>query len=184
MSTTCFQGRCPKDACAEGKFCHQKLATLDALVINRDDVVQGTKVYSRSFIYDRQVIVAIAEELDPNRRKAALTSDRHRRIAALIHRWLSATLLDRLGILAVGRGCIRNHHIADGGMPTVVHLHMLDADKLLPAVRRRRRTSNCIVYAFIKRAAVDPKAAIRRSVPKPLSILTSTAIAAAWVQAI
>jgi hypothetical protein len=53
-----------------------------------------------------------------------------------------------------------------------------------PPVRRRRRTSNCIVYAFIKRAAVDPKAAIRRSVPKALSIFTSTDIAAAWVQAI
>jgi hypothetical protein len=85
-----------------------------------------------SLIYDRQVIVAVAEELDPTRRKAALASDRHRRIAALIHRWLSATLLDRLGILAVGRGCIRNHHIADGGLATVVYVHMLDADKLLP----------------------------------------------------
>jgi hypothetical protein len=53
-----------------------------------------------------------------------------------------------------------------------------------PPVRRRRRTSICIAYAFIKRAAVDPKAAIRRSVPKPLSIFTSTDIAAAWVQAI
>jgi hypothetical protein len=51
---------------------------------------KGLSVFS-SCIYDRQVIVAIAEELDPNRWKAALASDRHRRIAALIHRWLSAS---------------------------------------------------------------------------------------------
>jgi hypothetical protein len=78
------------------------------------------------FVYDRQVFVAIAEELDPNRWKAALASDRHRRIAALIHRWLSATLLDRLGILAVDRGCIRNHHIADGGVATIVYCGFRD----------------------------------------------------------
>ena len=45
-------------------------------------------------------------------------------------------------------------------------------------------TETTIAYAFIYRAAVDPNAAIRRSVPNPLSILASTAIAAVWVQAI
>ena len=43
----------------------------------------------------------------------------------------------------------RRYHIADGSMPTVVHVYMLDTDKLLPPVRRRRRTSICIAYAFM-----------------------------------
>jgi len=51
-------------------------------------------------------------------------------------------------------------------------------------VRRRRRTSMCRAYVLMRRAAVDPKAAVRRSVPKALSILASTDIAAVWVQAI
>jgi hypothetical protein len=42
-----------------------------------------------------------------------------------------------------------------------------------PPVRRWRRTSSCIAYAFSKRAAVDPNAAVRRCVAKPLSILTT-----------
>jgi hypothetical protein len=48
-----------------------------------------------------------------------------------------------------------------------------------PPCRNRRRTSTCIVNTFIKRAAVDPNAAIRRSDPNALSSLLSTAIAAA-----
>lgn len=47
-----------------------------------------------------------------------------------------------------------------------------------PPVRRRRRTSVCVAYAFIKRAAVDPNAVTRCSVPKPASILARTAMAA------
>ena len=42
----------------------------------------------------------------------------------------------------------------------------------------------CRAYVLRRRAAVDPKAAVRRSVPKALSILASTDIAAVWVQAI
>jgi hypothetical protein len=47
---------------------------------------------------------------------------------------------------------------------------------------RRRRTSICIAYALSKRAAAVANAAIRRSVPKPLSIVPSMAIDAACVQ--
>jgi hypothetical protein len=42
----------------------------------------------------------------------------------------------------------------------------------------------CRAYVLRRRAAVDPKAAVRRSVPKALSILASTDIAAVWVQPI
>jgi hypothetical protein len=40
------------------------------------------------------------------------------------------------------------------------------------------------VNTFIKRAAVDPNAAMRRSDPNALSILARIDIAAAWVHAI
>ena len=43
-----------------------------------------------------------------------------------------------------------------------------DTDKLLPPPSRKRRsTSTCVAYALSKRAAADPNAAIRRSVPNP-----------------
>jgi len=71
---------------------------------------------------------------------------------------------------------IRPFYVANDGLPTVVHVDVLDANKLLPAIRRRRRTSTCVANALSKRAAADPNAAIRRSVPNPLSSLARTAM--------
>ena len=79
---------------------------------------------------------------------------------------------------------IRRFHIADDGLPTVVHMDVLNADNCCPPLRRRRSTSTCIANAFIKRAAADASAAIRRSVPKAASSLARTAMEAECVQAI
>jgi hypothetical protein len=53
-----------------------------------------------------------------------------------------------------------------------------------PPPRSRRRTSTCIANVFIKRAAADASAAIRRSVPKAASSLARTAMEPECVQAI
>ena len=75
-------------------------------------------------------------------------------------------------------------HITDEGLPSIVHMDVLDTRQLLAALRKRRRTSICIAYALSKRASVNPNAAIRRSVPKPRTNSPRTAMAAMCMQAI
>jgi hypothetical protein len=75
-------------------------------------------------------------------------------------------------------------HIADNCLPAVVYVHMLNADKLLPAVTQPSKNLYLGCISPIKRAAADPNATTRRSDVKGMSSLARTAIAAAWVQAI
>ena len=48
---------------------------------------------------------------------------------------------------------------------TIAHMHVLDADNLLPAMTQASKNLHLLAYALSKRAAVDPNAAIRRSDP-------------------
>ena len=84
------------------------------------------------------------------------------------------------------RGCssilrILLFHIADNRPATVIYMHMLDTARQYVGNGGFPFASHTPSF---KRAAVDPNAAVRRSVPKPLSILASTDMAAVWVQAI
>jgi hypothetical protein len=75
-------------------------------------------------------------------------------------------------------------HIADDGLPTIIYMDVLDADKLLPAVTQASKNLNlgCISPHQPGRSRFERP--IRRSVPNPLSSLARTAIAAVCVQAI
>ena len=88
--------------------------------------------------------------------------------------------MDEKALLQFGQTRLVGHFTARAGNIQLMRLAPVRGGE----VRRRRRTSMCRAYVLMRRAAVDPKAAVRCSIPKALSILVITDIAAVWVQAI